>query len=104
MRTVRLSYPGMRIYPMSEQSSSYRLAGLVCDLDSGEMKLIDAAIARHLDLMHHYNTLVKVIEDKEKHVDALNDILEKLRNITGTVTNQELLEVVEQLIMAKNSS
>ena len=84
--------------------SSYRFAGLVCDLDSGEMKQIDAAMARHLDLMHHYNTLVKAIEDKEKHVDTLNDVLEKLRDITGTVTNQELLVVVEQLIMAKYSS
>jgi len=84
--------------------SSYRLAGFICELESGEVKQIDAAIARHLDLMHHYNTLVKAIEDKEKHVDTLNDVLGKLREITGTGSNQELIGAVEQLVLAKNSS
>jgi mRNA interferase MazF len=78
--------------------SSYRLAGLICELDSGEMKQIDAAIARHLDLMHHYNTIMKTAEDKGKHVDLLNGILEKLRNVTGTGNNQELVEAVERLV------
>jgi mRNA interferase MazF len=77
--------------------SSYRLAGLICELDGGEMKQIDAAAARHLDLMRHYNTLLKASEDKGKHIDALNGALEKLRNITGTGNNQELVEAVERL-------
>ena len=45
--------------------SSYRLAGLVCDLSSEGLKQIDAAIACHLDLMHNYNTVLKVAEDKK---------------------------------------
>jgi hypothetical protein len=42
--------------------SSYRLAGFICELNNDEMKRIDAAIAKHLDIIHHYNTLLKVIE------------------------------------------
>ena len=45
--------------------SSYRLAGFICELYNSEIKQIDAAMARHLDLMHHYKTLVKSIEDKK---------------------------------------
>ena len=81
--------------------SSYRLAGFICELESGEIKQIDAAMARHLDLMHHYNTLVKAIEDKEKHVDTLNDVLGKLRDITGTGSNQDLIDAVEHLVSEK---
>jgi len=77
--------------------SSYRLAGLICDLDSNEMKLIDAAIARHLDLMHHYNTLAKAYEDRENYIDTLSNVLSKLRDITGTENNMELVEAVERL-------
>jgi mRNA interferase MazF len=84
--------------------SSYRLAGLICELDSGEMKQIDAAMARHLDLMHHYNTLVKVIEDKEKHVDLLSNVLSELHNLTGTEDNQELLKAVEQMVAEKRKN
>jgi mRNA interferase MazF len=78
--------------------SSYRLAGLICELDGNEMKQIDATIARHLDLMHHYNTQVKIVEDKNKHADALNTVLELLRDITDTETNQELVKFIKELV------
>ena len=84
--------------------SSYRLAGLICELDSSEMKQIDAALAQHLDLMRHYNTLLKSAEDKEKHVDALNNVLRKLRYMTNSESNQELVEAVGRLISGNNSS
>ena len=78
--------------------SSYRLAGFVCELDRDEMNLIDAAAARHLDLMRHYNAIVKVSEDREKYITALTDVLSKLRDITGTGSNDELLDAVKKLI------
>ena len=84
--------------------SSYRLAGFICELDSSEMKKIDAALAQHLDLMRHYNTLLKSAEDKKKHVDALNNVLRKLRDMTNSESNQELIEAVERLIIGNNSS
>ena len=77
---------------------TYRLAGYICDLDSDELKQIDAAAARHLNLMHHYNTLAKASEDKDKHLDALNSVLVKLRDIANVESNKELVESVEKLI------
>ena len=84
--------------------SSYRLAGYICELDRDEMTQIDAAAARHLDLMRHYNALAKVVEDKEKHIVALNSVLEKLRGMTGTATNQELIGAVDLLITRKGEN
>lgn len=78
--------------------SSYRLAGYICDLDNEELKLIDAAVARHLDIMHHYNALVKTLEDKEKHIEILSGALSSLRDMTGTENNKDLIEAVENLI------
>ncbi|MDR1322401.1 MAG: type II toxin-antitoxin system PemK/MazF family toxin [Gracilibacteraceae bacterium] len=83
--------------------SSYRLAGFICELDNNEMKQIDAAIAKHLDVIHHYNTLLKVIEDDKRHVSALNSVLEELRGITGAPNNKELVEAVRALF-GKNTN
>jgi mRNA interferase MazF len=78
--------------------SSYRLAGLICELDKTEMKQIDAAIAKHLDIIHHYNTLLKIVEDNKKHSDILDSVLSNLRKITGTKNNIELTEVIQALV------
>jgi mRNA interferase MazF len=83
--------------------SSYRLAGLICELDNREMKRIDAAIAKHLDITHHYDTLLNVIEDNKRHIDALNSILSNLRKITETKDNNALLEAVKGLILGKSN-
>ena len=83
--------------------SSYRLAGLICELDKSEMKLIDAALARHLDIIHHYNTLLKVVEDNKRHIDILNSVLDKLREITGAENNTELVETIKTLVLGKNN-
>jgi len=82
--------------------SSYRLAGLICELEGNEIKKIDAAVARHLDLMHHYNALVNAAEDKEKYVETLSNVLNTLKDMTGTKTNKELVEAVEKLVGKNN--
>jgi mRNA interferase MazF len=83
--------------------SSYRLAGFICELDNNEMKRIDAAIAKHLDIIHHYSTLLKVIKDDKRHISALNGVLEELREITGAKDNKELIETAKALF-GKNTS
>ena len=83
--------------------SSYRLAGLICELDNSEMKLIDAAIAKHLDIIHHYNTLLRVIEDNKRHIDTLNSVLSNLREITGTKNDIELVEAIKTLTSGRNN-
>ena len=82
--------------------SSYRLAGLICELAKNEMEMIDAAIAKHLDIIHHYNTLLKVAEDNIKHIGALNSVLSNLREITGAKNNMELVESIKKMILEKN--
>jgi mRNA-degrading endonuclease toxin of MazEF toxin-antitoxin module len=83
--------------------SSYRLVGLICELSKSEMKYIDAAIAKHLDIIHHYNTLLNVVEDNKKHIEVLNSVLDNLRSITGAKDNKALLEAVKELTLRENN-
>ena len=81
--------------------SSYRLAGMICELENKEMNEIDAAIARHLDIMRHYSTLQSVIQDNQDHIRRLNSVLERLCEITGAKNNKDLVAAVESLISQK---
>ena len=77
--------------------SSYRLAGMICELENEEMNIIDAAIARHLGIMRHYSTLQSVIQDDKDHIEHLCVVLERLRELTGTMNNKDLIATVERL-------
>ena len=81
--------------------SSYRFAGMICELENDEMNRIDAAIGRHLDIMRHYSTLQSVIQDNKDHIERLNSVLERLCEMTGTKNNRDLLAAVESLIAQK---
>ena len=83
--------------------SSYRLAGMICELENEEMNKIDAAIARHLDIMWHYSTLQSVIQDSKDHIERLNSVLERLREMMDVKNNKDLITVVENLIAQKNT-
>ena len=78
--------------------SSYRLAGMICELENEEMNNIDAAIARHLDIMRHYGTLQSIIQDNKDHIGRLNSVLERLCEMTGANNNNDLIAIVESLI------
>jgi mRNA interferase MazF len=78
--------------------SSYRLAGRICELDNHEMKAIDAAIARHLDIMRYYNALENELADKKIHAKKLTATLSRLRQLTGADNNEELVVMVEKLL------
>ena len=81
--------------------SSYRLAGMICELENEEMNRIDAAVARHLDIMRHYSTLQSVIEDDKDHIAQLNSVLERLCEMTGAKNNKDLISTVESIIAEK---
>ena len=81
--------------------SSYRLAGMICELENEEMNKIDAAIARHLDIMRHYSTLQSVIQDNKDHIERLNSVLERLCEMTGAKNNKDLISTVESMIAQK---
>ena len=78
--------------------SSYRLCGYICDLDKTEIEAVDTALARHLDLLHHYAGLQRIIKDKEDHIDRLNTLLTNLRKVTGVDDNKALLEKITALL------
>ena len=48
--------------------------------------------------MRHYNAVVNMAADKEKHVDTLSEVLRKLRGLTQTTNNQDLIAEVARLI------
>ena len=78
--------------------SSYRLSGYICDLSKTELNNVDTAIARHLDLLHHYSKGQRIIKDKDNHINSLTVILDKLRDLTQTTNNRALLEQMEAFI------
>ena len=81
--------------------SSYRLAGMICELENEEMNRIDAAIARHLGIMRHYSMLQSVIQDNKNHIERLDSVLEKLCEMTGAKNNKDLIATIESLIIQK---
>ena len=78
--------------------SSFRLCGYICDLDKSEMASVDLSVARHLDLLHHYASAQRIIEDKENYISSLNTLLSKLRDLTGVSDNKALLAQIEALV------
>jgi mRNA-degrading endonuclease toxin of MazEF toxin-antitoxin module len=78
--------------------SVYRLCGYICDLDSRDMDAVDTALARHLDLLHHYATVMRISSDKDDRINRLNDLLSSLRSITGAESNKALLDKVTALV------
>jgi len=83
--------------------SSYRLAGMICELEKEEMNKIDAAIARHLDIMRHYSTLQSVIQDNKDHIERLNSVLERLREMMDVENNNDICAAIVNLIVQKNA-
>lgn len=79
-----------------------RVNDYICDLTHDEMKLVDAAIARELDLMHYY------VDEKKKFIDKTNyservvkernkaqDQLEEIRNVLGVGDDVDLISCVK---------
>ena len=78
--------------------SAFRLCGYICDLDKDEMAAVDTALARHLDLLHHYASIKRTIKDKEDHINRLNGLLADIRNVAGVTDNKDLLNVIKALV------
>ena len=107
-RFLQLPYPPFPTYSYGcanlsglRSVSSYRLAGMICELENEEMNRIDAAIARQLDIMRYYNTLKSVIQDNKEHILRLNTVLERLCEMTGAKNNNDLITKVESLSTQK---
>ncbi len=59
-----------------------RLQDYITDLPTNEMKQIDVAIAKNLDIYKHYKALENKYNDKLKYIQKLQEKIAKLQNQT----------------------
>ena len=53
--------------------SKARLGDFVCTLSAEDMKSVDKAIAKSIDLMRYYSKLAKKLEDKESYIKCIKE-------------------------------
>lgn len=82
-------------------ASKVRLGDYVTTLPNPDMKNIEIAIAKSLNLMVHYSKLKKSLDDKLKFIDKIKkdrneaqDFVKKLREITDAETNEQLEKII----------
>lgn len=76
--------------------SKARLGDLVCALPASDMKLIDEAIARTVDLMGYYADITQKLNDKLNYIARLKTDRNKAQD--------ELAEIRKELGLAKDES
>lgn len=84
--------------------SKARVGDYICDLTPEELKLIDAAVARELDLMHHYVDIKKKLIDKTNYAERVvkernkaQDEIKEIKNILGLSDTSDLISYVKTL-------
>ncbi len=98
--------------------SKARLGDYKTNLTPNEMKKIDIAIARSLDVKRHYDKLNSILNDKEDHIQRLNkkisnlqsqldsqskdiNTLEDIKSMLGITNTKDLLGKIKKIL--KNS-
>ncbi|MEA1961271.1 MAG: type II toxin-antitoxin system PemK/MazF family toxin [Bacillota bacterium] len=81
--------------------SKARLGDYVTKLSNPDMKDIEIAIAKSLDLIVHYSKLKISLDDKLIFIEKIKrdrneaqDFIKKLREITNTATNEQLEKII----------
>lgn len=84
--------------------SKARLGDFVCSLSKADMKKIDEAIAKTVDLMGYYSDLTKRLNDKLEYISKIKeernqaqDELEELRKMLELSENESLKEHIMNL-------
>lgn len=84
--------------------SKARLGNHICDLSSGDMKLIDEALAKTVDLMRYYANLQTQYNNKEQHLKIVKnarnqaqDELKAIRSELGIGETEDILEAIKKL-------
>ena len=84
--------------------SKARLGDLVTSLPKADMKKVDEAIAKTVDLMGYYSDLSKKLNDKLGYISKIKternnaqDELNELRKILGLSNEESLKEFVEKM-------
>lgn len=84
--------------------SKARLGNFVCMLPKSEMKKIDEAIAKSVDIMVYYSELSKKLENRDSFIEKLKvdrnqaqDELKELREILGVGEGESLKEYAHKI-------
>lgn len=90
--------------------SKARLGDYICDLPSSDMKLIDEALAKTIDLMKHYAEIKSRYEDKIKYIEKIkkerNDAQDKLNAIREELEiglDSNIIDVIRKLKEKKDN-
>ena len=84
--------------------SKARLGNYICDLSAGDMKLIDEALAKTVDLMKYYANMQTQYNSKVQHLaivknarNQAQDELKAIRNELGISEAEDILEAIKRL-------
>ena len=84
--------------------SKARLGILVCTLPPSDMKLIDEAIAKSVDLMGYYADIHKRLNDKLSYIERLKeqrntaqDELKEIRQILSLTDNDSIIDAINEI-------
>lgn len=84
--------------------SKARLGNLVCTLSPSDMKLIDEAVAKSVDLMGYYADIHKRLDDKLSYIERLKeqrntaqDELKEIRQILSLTDNDSIIDAINEI-------
>lgn len=84
--------------------SKARLGNYVCDLSNGDMKLIDEALAKTMELIHYYSDISGKLADKLSYIERIKadrnkaqDELSDIRTFLGISAEDPLLDHIKKL-------
>ncbi|KOR25396.1 type II toxin-antitoxin system PemK/MazF family toxin [Clostridium sp. L74] len=84
--------------------SKARLGEYKATLTSDEMKKVDAAIAKSLDIKRHYDKLNKIVNDKEDYIKRLKEKILKIQNQLNSQSKEiSTLEKVKHMLEVENT-
>ena len=75
-----------------------RIDDYICDLTSEEMKKVDKAIARNIDIFGYYVRLKNMYEDKLTYIDKMNEILDEVKDLLGVEDNKKIAEELKKVL------
>lgn len=91
--------------------SKARLGDFVCELPKSEMKKIDEAIAKSVDIMRYYSDMTKKLQNRDVFIEKLRlqrnqaqDELKELRKILNLKDDESIKNYVEKLLKSIDSS
>ncbi|WP_443662514.1 type II toxin-antitoxin system PemK/MazF family toxin [Clostridium sp.] len=84
--------------------SKARLGEYKGNLNKDEMKNIDAAIGKSLDIKRHYDKLNNILNDKKDYIKKLKDKIAKLENQLNLQSEEiSILEKIKHILKVSNT-